>query len=48
VTPTDLLLVVGLGSLWLVAFAWRLATAPLIAREDPRLHTALEHVHASA
>jgi hypothetical protein len=48
VTPTDLLLAVGLGSLWLVAFAWRLATAPLIAREDPRLHTALEHVHASA
>jgi hypothetical protein len=34
---------VGVGGVWIAAFAWRLRSAPLIPLNDPRITAALEH-----
>jgi hypothetical protein len=39
---------VGIGGLWLAAFAWQLGRRPLLAARDPRLASALERARASA
>jgi hypothetical protein len=44
----DPLLVVGLGSLWLLVFGWRWTAAPLIPVNDPRVESAMEQAHATA
>jgi hypothetical protein len=39
----DVVLPVGMGGLWLAAFAWQLAGKPLLPRHDPRLQEMLAH-----
>jgi hypothetical protein len=39
----DLLLPLGLGGLWLAAFAWQLGMRPLVPIHEPQLEEALEH-----
>jgi hypothetical protein len=39
----DMVLPIGIGGLWLAAFAWQLAGKPLLPRHDPRLQEILAH-----
>jgi hypothetical protein len=39
---------VGIGGLWLAAFAWQLGRQPLLAARDPRLASALEGARGAA
>ena len=39
----DLVIPVGLGGVWLAAFAWQLPRRPLLPLHDPNLERALEH-----
>lgn len=39
----DVVLPIGIGGLWLAAFAWLLAGKPLLPRHDPRLQEMLAH-----
>ena len=41
----DLVAPIGIGGLWVAAFAWRLQTRALVPLNDPQLEQALEHVH---
>jgi hypothetical protein len=41
----DIVAPIGIGGLWIAAFAWRLQTRALVPINDPQLELALEHVH---
>ena len=41
----DFVAPIGMGGLWIAAFAWRLQTRALVPLNDPYLEQALEHVH---
>ena len=41
----DFVAPIGMGGLWIAAFAWRLQTRALVPLNDPFLEQALEHVH---
>ncbi|HEX3086557.1 MAG TPA: hypothetical protein VHP99_18625 [Pyrinomonadaceae bacterium] len=41
----DIVAPIGMGGLWIAAFAWRLHTRALVPINDPQLEQALEHVH---
>ena len=41
----DVVAPIGIGGLWLAAFAWQLQKRPLIAINDPQVEQALETVH---
>jgi hypothetical protein len=43
--PTDFLVWIALGGLWLGAFCWRVKQLPLLPLHDPRFEGALEHEH---
>jgi hypothetical protein len=42
---TDVFTVIGIGGLWLAAFAWQLKKMPLLPLHDPRFEGALQHEH---
>ncbi|HVB59504.1 MAG TPA: hypothetical protein VNE63_24110 [Candidatus Acidoferrales bacterium] len=42
---TDVFAVIGIGGLWLAAFAWQLKKMPLLPLHDPRFEGALQHGH---
>jgi hypothetical protein len=44
----DLAAALGLGGVWLAAFAWQLGRRPLLPPNDPRLPAAMEAVHGRA
>ena len=41
----DIVAPIGMGGLWIAAFAWRLQTRAMVPLNDPNLEQALEHVH---
>ena len=41
----DIVAPIGMGGLWIAAFAWRLQTRAIVPLNDPNLEQALEHVH---
>jgi hypothetical protein len=41
----DIVAPIGIGGLWIAAFAWRLQTRAMVPLNDPQLEQALEHVH---
>ena len=41
----DIVAPIGIGGLWVAAFAWRLQTRALVPLNDPQLEQALEQVH---
>ena len=41
----DIVAPIGIGGLWIGAFAWRLQTRAMVPLNDPQLEQALEHVH---
>lgn len=43
----DIAAIVGVGGVWLGAFAWLLGRRPLVPRNDPVLAEVLQHSHAS-
>jgi len=43
--PTDFLVWIAMGGIWLSAFCWRVKQLPLLPLHDPRFEGALEHEH---
>jgi hypothetical protein len=41
--PLDFFALIGVGGLWIAAFAWQLRKLPLLPQHDPRFEGALEH-----
>jgi len=41
----DIFAVVGIGGLWVAAFAWQLKKLPLLPLHDPRFEGVLQHEH---
>jgi hypothetical protein len=41
----DIVAPIGIGGLWIGAFAWRLQTRAMVPLNDPQLEQALEQVH---
>ena len=41
----DIVAPIGIGGLWIAAFAWRLQTRAMVPLNDPQLEAALEQVH---
>jgi len=42
---TDVFAVLGIGGLWVAAFAWQLKKLPLLPLHDPRFEGVLLHEH---
>ena len=42
---TDIFAVLGIGGLWVAAFAWQLKKLPLLPLHDPRFEGVLQHEH---
>jgi len=42
----DVVAPIGIGALWLAAFAWKLTARPLVALNDPQYESVLEQAHA--
>jgi len=42
---TDIFAVIGIGGLWVAAFAWQLKKLPLLPLHDPRFEGVLQHEH---